>query len=385
MWRKKAKPWDALSFRQLLTRKGPPTPAMASRWYYWEIVWFTVLIGPFMFYCAYALSVISPGYQPLSKVGYFRYFSRFLIINSHANKFGLLLIICGMLIIFLPHIQRRIDQWKITQPRFGRTTRWGMAAQRRIVILILATSFLLIAGITVAPLYGICWMSWGDFFSHSGGHLALFIVFSSFWLRSAPGLWQAATRHSEYGTRRFRHAGFIIAAWCGILAFPVLFWFIGHSFSAAAAPSPQATELQQYEMEARGGNIPAMRRLGAFYEKRDGASRNYQMALRWYKHAASLGDGRAMADIGQLYEHGRGGPRNYSMALTWYRLGAKAGSGRAMFHLGELFYNGRGVAENRSAAVAWWRRAARAGDAAAKKKLAQLRLPIYTTPHNLRP
>ena len=59
--------------------------------------------------------------------------------------------------------------------------------------------------------------------------------------------------------------------------------------------------------------------------------------------------------------------------------------GRAMFHLGELFYNGRGVAENRSAAVAWWRRAARAGNAAAKKKLAQLRLPIYTTASNRKP
>ncbi len=63
----------------------------------------------------------------------------------------------------------------------------------------------------------------------------------------------------------------------------------------------------------------------------------------------------------------------------WYCLGAKAGSGPAMFHLGELFYNERGVAEDQKAAVAWWRRAARAGNAAAKTKLAQLRLPIYTT------
>ncbi len=315
MWRKKTRPWDALSFRQLLTGKGSPSPAMAPRWYYWEIVWFTVLGAPLLVYLAYAVSVLAPGYQPLKKVGYFRYFFRFLIINSHVNKFGLLLFICVMLIIFLPHIQRRIEQWKITRPRFGQMTHWGMAAQRRIVTLVAAISFLLIAGITLGPLYGICWMSWGDFFSHSGGRLATFVVFSAYLLRSARRLWQAVTRRSEYGTRRFGQAGFIITAWCGILAFPVLFWFIGHSFSAAAATSPQATELRQYEMEAQGGNIPAMRRIGTLYEKGNGVPRNYQMAMQFYKRAASLGDARAMVDIGWLYERGRGGPRNYSDRL----------------------------------------------------------------------
>ncbi len=49
------------------------------------------------------------------------------------------------------------------------------------------------------------------------------------------------------------------------------------------------------------------------------------------------------------------------------------------------FTRGRGVAEDQKAAVAWWRRAAKAGNGAAKKKLAQLRLPIYTTTSNRKP
>ncbi len=68
-------------------------------------------------------------------------------------------------------------------------------------------------------------------------------------------------------------------------------------------------------MEAQGGSIQAMRRIGTLYEKGNGVPRNYQMAMQFYKRAASLGDARAMVDIGWLYERGRGGPRNYSDRL----------------------------------------------------------------------
>ena len=236
-----------------------------------------------------------------------------------------------------------------------------------------------IVGITLGPVATDCWMSWGEFFAHASARIGLFVVLASFWLEALRRFWNKDVPRTASGTASTGRAGPIIVAWCGLLTIPLFFWIMMHLFSTVSATHPNANELRRYEMKVQGGNIQTMRQIGGLYEKGNGVPRNYQMAMLWYKRAASMGDARAMVDISALYEHGLGWPKNYRLAVPWYRLGAKAAPGRAMFHIGELFDEGRGVAKDHKAGVAWWRRAARANNAAAKKKLAQLGLPIYAT------
>ena len=173
----------------------------------------------------------------------------------------------------------------------------------------------------------------------------------------------------------------MVFAWIAVLSIPVLFWFVAHSFFAAAAThaNPYKVQIRKYELSGRAkGDPKIMCRIGEFYEKGEGVSRNYRKAMQWYKRAAAIGYyPAAMVDIGLLYQHGLGVLRNYRMALTWYRLGVNARSPRAMFYLGMLYDRGHGVNRNHETAITWWRKAARAGNLPAKKLLAKLHVEVY--------
>lgn len=253
--------------------------------------------------------------------------------------------------------------------------------KKLIVITFFAILFLCVAGFTLGPLAPYCQLSWGEFFSHMGSRIALYLVFSSFLLAGARRWWQQNLADPYGAKRSFGQFAIIALAWIVVLGIPVLFWFVGHSFSAVAATheNPYVVQIRKYELSGRANDDPKiMCRIGGFYEKGEGVARNYRKAMQWYKRAAALGDyPAAMADIGLLYQHGLGVPQNYQMALTWYRLGVNARSSRAMFHLGMLYDHGDGVARNHATAVEWWRKAARAGNPAARKLLAELHIAIY--------
>ena len=386
MWRKKNRPWDEITLRQVFFGKGPPGPMSARRFYAKQGLWIIILGTPFLLYMAYAESFISPGYEPLHKMGFWRYCARLFFLDRHINFPGLLSIIVVLIAVpwpgavtnLLARIGRKNRRWR-TYGGFATTNGkkqfiWFFA--------IMALTFLCITGLTLGPLALYCQLSWGGFFTQTAGRLGGYLVFSSFLLEGARRRWQRNLA-DPYGTKwSFGQFAIIVLAWIAVLSIPVLFWFVGHSISRAVAAThenPYVVQIRKYELSGRANYDPKiMCRIGEFYEKGEGVSRNYQKAMQWYKHADASGYyPAAMVDIGLLYQHGLGVPRNYRMALNWYRLGVNARSARAMFYLGMLYDHGDGVARNRATAVKWWRKAARAGSPAAKRLLEKLRIDIY--------
>jgi small GTP-binding protein len=94
---------------------------------------------------------------------------------------------------------------------------------------------------------------------------------------------------------------------------------------------------QYYEMAARGGNVPAMVRLGVLVG---------EGALGWLWQAAELGDAEGQWRFGLAAERGQGIDVDFTMAANYYRLSADAGNSPGEWHLGLAFLNGMGVGQD---------------------------------------
>ena len=154
-------------------------------------------------------------------------------------------------------------------------------------------------------------------------------------------------------------AAIVIIGWVIVLAIPLFCWIVGSDMTAAV-PSTHSVKLEHYEYEARGGNIRAMCKIGAFFEK-PGVYQNFQKSMLWYNKAAAGGSAQAMAAMGTFYQKGEGVPKNYGAALAWYRMGANGYSRRAMCSLGWFYEKGLQVPQDYAKAMAWYRKAAAAG------------------------
>ena len=76
---------------------------------------------------------------------------------------------------------------------------------------------------------------------------------------------------------------------------------------------------------AKRGNALAQFNLGLMYDKGEGVKRNYKMAVKWYKLAASKNSALAQYSLGWMHSQGWGSPKDNAEALDWYRLAAKQG------------------------------------------------------------
>ena len=72
---------------------------------------------------------------------------------------------------------------------------------------------------------------------------------------------------------------------------------------------------------------------------------------------------------------GDGAERNIDEAVTWYRKAAGQGMPEAQTALGDAYAAGAGVTADPEAAIAWYEKAAAQGHSAAQTKLAALRGP----------
>ena len=63
-----------------------------------------------------------------------------------------------------------------------------------------------------------------------------------------------------------------------------------------------------------------------------------------------------------MYDKGQGVSQDYEVAIKWYRLAAEQGLADAQFHLGDMYFNGRGVPQDYEAAEKWYRLAAKQGN-----------------------
>lgn len=87
------------------------------------------------------------------------------------------------------------------------------------------------------------------------------------------------------------------------------------------------------------GYVKAQNNLGTMYSQGKGVSRNYPLAVFWYRRSAAQGDARAMYNIGIAYEYGRGVDRNHATALDWYSRAAAKGVVEAVNAMASLFAN----------------------------------------------
>ena len=384
---------DGLSLREIFGKNKPTDPVKAELWTYWRAVIASTAGIPFFLYLAYADSAASRGYETLRRAGYRKWCARFFVINSHINAFGVatVMFIAATALAHYRHKRRRrrmaergVVSMIVCRPGAG-SGRPSAATNEQVspvaFLCVEVIAYLCMTWFILGPLTLYCQLPWGEFFRNTGGRLASYLVFSSFLLEWARRWWKKNFADPNGTKWSFGQFAVIVLAWVAVLSVPVLFWVVGHAFSAVAATheNPYLVQIRKYELSGRANYDPKiMCRIGEFYEKGEGVSRNYQKAMQWYKHADASGYyPAAMVDIGLLYQHGLGVPRNYRMALNWYRLGVSARSARAMFHLGMLYNKGHGVSRNHETAIMWWRRAARAGYLPAKQLLAKLHIAVY--------
>ncbi len=117
------------------------------------------------------------------------------------------------------------------------------------------------------------------------------------------------------------------------------------------------------------------------YDKGQGVTRDYVVAVSWFRKAADQGFAAAQLSLGVMYENGLGVAQHFMTAVSWYRRAADQGNTAAQLNLGIMYDNGWGVAQNYVIAHMWFSLAAAMGDrdaarsqdvAAAKMTPAQL-------------
>ncbi len=84
----------------------------------------------------------------------------------------------------------------------------------------------------------------------------------------------------------------------------------------------------------------------------------------------------AQHNLGYMYQHGEGVEENDVDAVKWYRKAAEQGLAVAQYNLGYMYDNGEGVEESDTEAVKWYRNAAAQGQDDAKRRLADMGLPV---------
>jgi len=86
------------------------------------------------------------------------------------------------------------------------------------------------------------------------------------------------------------------------------------------------------------------------------------------KRATEQGDAEAQFQRGEAYRKGNkdGISRSYKEAAKWYKLAAEQGHMEAQYQLGELYAKGRGVKKNKKLARKWYKAAADQGHVKAK-------------------
>ena len=123
-----------------------------------------------------------------------------------------------------------------------------------------------------------------------------------------------------------------------------------------------------YDRAAQAGIVPAIFRLGTFYEKGLGVKKDVDIARRYYEQAAERGNAKAMHNIAVLDADGGGKAADYKSAAQWFRKAAEHGVADSQFNLGILYARGIGVEQNLAESFKWFSLAAAQGDADAAQK-----------------
>ena len=141
---------------------------------------------------------------------------------------------------------------------------------------------------------------------------------------------------------------------------------VQYSFGRNGKSKDYSEAIKWYRKAADQGYDRAQYNLGIMYYNGQGVPQDYSEAFKWLRKAAEQGHAKAQSWIGAMYSHGQGVPQDYSEALKWYRKAADQGNADAQRCLGISYSYGRGVPQDYSEALKWYRKAADQGDAGAQ-------------------
>jgi TPR repeat protein len=141
-----------------------------------------------------------------------------------------------------------------------------------------------------------------------------------------------------------------------------------------------------YRKAAEQGFAGAQNNLAVMYEKGLGvpkddseAAKWYQRAAekqdaeaaKWYQRAAEKQDAHAQHSLGIMYLDGRGIPQDFEEAFKWIRKSAEQGHHGAFRDMGEMYWKGLGVSQNDVLACMWWKLAVMHGDEESERLLSK--------------
>ena len=117
-----------------------------------------------------------------------------------------------------------------------------------------------------------------------------------------------------------------------------------------------------YRKAAEQGCAEAQYNLGFMYASGDGVTQNYSEAVKWCRKAAEQGNADAHNALGNMYMMGRGVTKDYTEAVKWFSKAAEQGDTNAQNNLGRVYHEGLGVTKNDIEAVKWFRKSAEQGN-----------------------
>lgn len=149
-----------------------------------------------------------------------------------------------------------------------------------------------------------------------------------------------------------------------LLVLLCLFWRPAH----AQTPSELSPATKALLERAEAGDVEAQFRLATAYDWGEGAPRDGDAALRWYRRAAEAGDAEAQNSLGSaLQAEGK-----YEEAKQWYERAAAQDHDLGTNNLGGLYDRGLGVPQDRKKALELFLRSAELGWSEAMWNIANL-------------
>ncbi|MBF0124294.1 MAG: SEL1-like repeat protein [Magnetococcales bacterium] len=134
-----------------------------------------------------------------------------------------------------------------------------------------------------------------------------------------------------------------------------------------------ATALVWYTKAAQLGDVTAMMRLAAIYDRGEGGQPvNSGQAVHWYTKAAEAGHVEAQWIMGDKCSAGTGVYKDDGAAARWFLMAAEQGHAKAQNRYGEHKKSGLGVSKSATEAFQWFSRAAAQGLADAQNNLGLL-------------
>ena len=111
-----------------------------------------------------------------------------------------------------------------------------------------------------------------------------------------------------------------------------------------------------------------------YYEGKNGITKDYTEAFKWYKKGADLGNANCINALGLMYKSGHGVVKDSIEAARMYQKAAEMGLTSAQYNYGLALLNGSGIKKNEAEGAKWIQKAAEKGSVSAQSKLGSLYL-----------